>query len=170
MDRARSCDRRSLRSSGCTLGLFIRGRCCLTTWSGAWCRGRYAWCCRRDGLVTRLRHSTGIGWIENVRRQRRWRRYIARLCLRMFDQEAGANHDAADHQDSLKSPCGHCAVSERLSASHIPTGPNSLGSSTRVCSRIHIQAHRHISAEKPQALRNTRTPPGALCRPELASR
>jgi len=50
------------------------------------------------------------------------------------------------------------------------SGPNSLGSNTQVCSRIHIRAHSHISAEKPPALRNIRIPPVALCRPNLASR
>ena len=36
MDRARFCDGRSFRSSGCTRGLFIHTRSNLTTWNGAW--------------------------------------------------------------------------------------------------------------------------------------
>ena len=31
------------------------------------------------------------------------------------------------------------------------SGPNSLGSNIRVCTRIHIQAHSHISAAYPDA-------------------
>jgi len=51
------------------------------------------------------------------------------------------------------------------------SGPNSLGSNIRVCSRIHIRAHSRRSAEKPPpALRNSRTPRVALCRPELTVR
>ena len=50
----------------------------LTTWDGAWCR-------RRDRSVARLRHRTGIGWIED--RWWRWRggRHIPRLRLCKFD-------------------------------------------------------------------------------------
>ena len=66
-----------------------------------------------------------------------------------------------------------CSANELFSATHTPSGPNSPDFNTRVCSRIHthILAHRHIAAEKPRllrALRNTRTPPVALCRPGLA--
>jgi hypothetical protein len=96
MDRARFCGGcRSVRSGRCTRHVFTHRR-------GNHISGSGAWCCRRDGRVTRLRHSRGIGWIENGRWQRRGRRHIARLCLRMFDQDAGTKHNCASAQQKLR--------------------------------------------------------------------
>src|SRR5215471_4862409 len=105
VERTRFCGRcPSVRASGRTRYALIRWRGNDISWSGAWC-------CRRDGYVTRLRHRIGTGRIENERRRRRRRRYILRL--RACDQDAGTKHDCASAQRKLrqcyllKSPRGH---------------------------------------------------------------
>ena len=70
--------------------------------------GSGAWCCRRDGPVTRLRHRIGIGRIENGRRQRRGKRHIPRLRMCIFDEEPGSKHDCASAQPNrFKSALRH---------------------------------------------------------------
>ncbi len=110
VDRARFCDCcPAVRANGRLRQAFIR-------WRGNHISGNGAWCRRRDGPVGRLRHSARTGRIENWRRQRRRRRNIPRLRLRMFDHDAGAKRDCASVQKNLiqccplGSPRRHCGL------------------------------------------------------------
>jgi hypothetical protein len=57
-----------------------------------------------------------------------------------------------------------------FNATHTPSGPNSLGSNTRGCSRTHTPAHSYKSAAKPPAPSNSLSSRAVLRRPEVASR
>jgi hypothetical protein len=74
-------------------------------------------------------------------------------------------HTSAPAEVSFCLPSGQV-----FNATHTPSGPNSLGSNTLVCSRTHSQAHSYKSAAKPPAQSNSLSSRAVLRRPELASR
>jgi hypothetical protein len=158
MDRARFCvGCRSVRSSRPTRHLFTHRRANHISGSGAWC-------CRRNRPVRRLRHSRGIGWIENGRWQRRRRRYIARLCLRMFDQDAGTKHKTAH---PLSKSCASAICSNLLAGIAVSLSPKGNGrkKKPRDClTHAELLAGRHTGAEGLLGLPRLRQPPNSAPR------